>query len=89
MQPLVPIHLFSQAGNILMLVLAALSLAAGLHGIINLISPKPVWQRSSTVVLSLVNIVFLAGFLWICWFHYQIYLNMPLELPEKLIKGSN
>lgn len=89
MQPLVPTHLFSQAGNILMLVLAALSLLAGLHGIINLFSPKPVWQRGSTVVLSLVNVVFIAGFLWICWFHYQIYLNLPLELPEKLTGWFN
>ena len=89
MQALVATHLFSQAGSILMLVLAALSLAAGLHGIINLISPKPVWQRSSTVVLSLVNIVFIAGFLLICWFHYQIYLNLPLELPDSLIAWLN
>jgi cytochrome c biogenesis factor len=24
------------------------------------------------------------GFLWICWFHWQIYLKLPLEVPENL-----
>jgi hypothetical protein len=89
MEILLPTHLFSQAGSLLLLVLLFFSLFAGLSGVTNLISNKPVWQKSSTVVLSLVNIVFVTGFLWICWFHYQIYLNLPLELPENLIVWLN
>ena len=89
MENLVPIHIYSQVGSLLLLVLLISSLLSGMHGIVNLASKKPVWQRSSTVVLWLANILFAAGFLWICWFHYRIYLNLPLEFPENMVGWLN
>jgi hypothetical protein len=89
METLVPIHLFSQVGNLLLLGLLISCLTAGGQGVANLVSKKPVWQESSTVVLWLSNIIFAAGFLWICWFHYQIYINLPLEIPDNLVGWLN
>jgi cytochrome c biogenesis factor len=89
MENLLPTHIFSQVGSLLLLVLLIFSLLSGVNGIANLASRKPVWQRSSTVLLWLANIFFAAGFLWICWFHYRIYLNLPLELPENMVGWLN
>ena len=86
---ILPIHIFSQVGYVCMTVLLILAGAMLLAAALNLASPKPVFQRSSTTVLAAINIVFVAGFLWICWFHYQIYLKLPLELPENLIAWVN
>jgi len=89
LQGILPINIFSQVGSICMAVLLILAGAAALSAFLNLCSSKPVWQRSSTTILVLINVFFIAGFLWICWFHYQIYLKLPLELPENLIAWVN
>jgi ABC-type transport system involved in cytochrome c biogenesis permease subunit len=72
-----------------MLALLLFSLAAGLSGAVNIVSAKPVWQKASTATLILVDIIFVSGFMWITWYHYQIYQHLPLELPENLISWLN
>jgi ABC-type transport system involved in cytochrome c biogenesis permease subunit len=89
LQGILPIKLFSQVGSVFMIVLLIFAGSIALSAVLNLFSSKPVFQRSSTAMLVAINLFFFAGFLWICWFHYQIYLKLPLELPENLIAWVN
>ena len=89
MEFLLPIHLFSQVGQVLVLVLLTLSCLVGVSGMINLFRPVPVLQRATGVLFIVIMAVFLAGFGWICWFHYQIYQHLPLELPLQMAEYLN
>lgn len=88
MEPLLPIALFSQAGQVLLTVLLALSALLVLAGLINVFQPLPRHARMTDSLFVLTALVFLAGFGLICWFHYRIYL-LPLELPEQLAQYLN
>ena len=89
MENLLPVHLFSQVGNIVLLVLAATAALLGTSGVINLLRPTAGLQRQTGYLFILLTSVFLAGFAWICWFHYQVYLSLPLELPANLAEYLN
>jgi hypothetical protein len=80
---------FSLGGQSLMYVLLVLGGMMGISGAINLVREHPILERPTAWVFTAVNLVFVAGFLWICWFHYQIYLNLPLELPGDLVTWFN
>jgi len=80
---------FSFSGQYLMYLLLALTTVMGVSAIVNLRQPYPVWKRFTFWVFTAVNLVFLAGFIWICWFHYQIYCKLPLELPANLVDWYN
>jgi len=80
---------FSLAGGYLMQVLVVLGGVMGISGAVNLVRSRPVWECSTLRVFAAVNVVFVAGFIWICWFHYQIYLKLPLELPGNLTTWFN
>jgi len=86
---MLPITIFSKGGSVLLIILLILSAVLTLSAIMNLSSRKPVWQGLSTGILVSINLFFILGFLWICWFHWQIYQNVPLELPENLIGWVN
>lgn len=73
----------------LMWALLLLSGLVGLSGLVNFPRSTPVFQKQSSYFLIAVNFIFVAGFLWICWFHYQIYLHLPLELPDNLAVWLN
>ena len=89
LQGMMPFTLFSLGGNVLITILLILSVIISLSGVLNLCSSSPRYQRSSTVILVAINLFFVVGFLWICWFHWQIYLKLPLEMPENLIAWIN
>ena len=89
MDTLLPVQLFSQVGQFIVILLLVLSVLAGLSGLVNVVRPSLLPGRFSTVLASLVAVVFLVGFTWICWFHYQVYLHLPLELPEPLWEFLN
>lgn len=80
---------FTAFGRILMPALLAVSLAAGVVGLINLARPRPWQERLSHRLLVAANLLFLVGLLAIVRFHYQIYLHLPLELPEHLAAWLN
>ncbi len=84
-----PITIFSQGGSFVMAVLLISAVIITFLALLNLYSPKPLYQRASAIVLAAINFFFLAGFLWICWFHWQIYLKLPLEVPQELIAWIN
>jgi len=84
MHSLLPIKLFSQGGGILLVVLLILSGGITVSACANLIGRKPVWQEATSALLISINLFFILGFLWICWFHWQIFIKLPLELPENL-----
>ena len=86
---MLPFTLFSQGGSILLTLLLIAAGIISLSAALNLSSPIPRYQRSSTFLLVAINLLFAAGFLWICWFHWQIYLKLPLEMPENLIAWIN
>jgi hypothetical protein len=80
---------FTAFGRIFMPLLLAVSLAAGLVGLVNLARPLP-WQESlRRRLLVAANLLFLLGFLVIVRFHYQIYLHLPLSLPDHLAAWLN
>ncbi len=80
---------FSLVGQCFMWILMVLGAVMGISGVVNLVRLRPVWERPTARVFAAVNLVFVAGFIWICWFHYQIYLEIPLELPGNLSTWLN
>jgi len=89
LQGMLPITIFSQGGSFFMVLLLISAVLIALSAFLNLYSQKPRYQRESSIILIAVNFIFMAGFLWICWFHWQIYLKLPLEAPENLIVWIN
>lgn len=84
-----PINVFSSVGTFLLVIIAISSFLLGISGTVNLYRKEPVLQLSTTKILIATNIFFAVGFLWICWFHYQIYLHLPLELPQNIATWLN
>ncbi len=80
---------FSMVGSYVMYCLLFLACLLGVSGIVNLLSPRPVFKKVSLYIFTLANLLFLAGFVLICWFHYQIYCDLPLELPGNLATFLN
>lgn len=80
---------FVAFGSILMPLLLAVSLGAGALGLVNLIRRHPWQERLARWLLIAANLLFLIGFLAIVRFHHQIYLHLPLELPEHLAVWLN
>jgi ABC-type transport system involved in cytochrome c biogenesis permease subunit len=89
LQGLLPITLFSQVGSFIMMLLLIAAAVLTVSAFANLSSSTPHYQRKSSAVLAAINLFFMIGFLWICWFHWQIYLKLPLELPENLAAWIN
>lgn len=81
MDALLPLSTYSLVGHQLLLVLAVLAGLVGLSGVINITWKAPVLPRATSVLFAGTTLVFLAGFLWISWFHYQIHQHIALELP--------
>ena len=61
---------FSLVGNYIMVALLLLACLTGLCGVLNVLRSRPIWRRQTSLLILAVNIVFVAGFLWICWFYY-------------------
>jgi ABC-type transport system involved in cytochrome c biogenesis permease subunit len=83
------IHTFSLIGNGLLLLLIVLAVLAALSGTVNFCRTRPLYERGGDKILRLVCLTFAAGFLWICWFHYQLYTHISLELPADLADWFN
>ena len=83
------IHTFSLVGNCLLLVLIILAVLSAILGTVNLFRTKPLYTQGGTRIIRLVCLVFAAGFLWICWFHYQLYTHISLALPADLANWLN
>jgi len=80
---------FSHAGRYLLIAIFYLGLLVGLSGMINSFRRHPIWQRQTGYILIAVNLVFIAGFIWICRLHYQIHIQLPLQLPDHLVQWLN
>ena len=89
MENLVPLALFSRTGTIILWLLTGSSALLGICGVINLLRPAPRIDRLAGCLFILVTAVFIAGFAWICWFHYHIYAHLPLELPAEAAEYLN
>jgi hypothetical protein len=89
MENLLPLATFSTNGELLLITLTILAGLVGISGVVNIFRKEPIYQLSTTRVLVVANSVFVIGFLWICWFHYQIYLHLPLELPGTMATWLN
>jgi len=89
LQGMLPFTIFSQGGSVVMVTLLILTGIITLSAVLNLCSSTPQYQKPSTVLLLLINLFMVAGFLWICWFHWQIYLKLPLEMEQSLIAWIN
>jgi len=80
---------FSQIGQVLIYILAGLSGLIGLSGIVNIVGRRPFLPQPSRILFVLVNLLFLTGFGLICWLHWHIYQDLPLQLPAKLVPWLN
>jgi len=83
------IQTFSLVGNFLLSVLVILAGLAAISGIVNLCRNRPLYERGEDKILWLACLTFAVGFLWICWFHYQLYARISLELPAGLADWLN
>jgi len=86
---LLDITMFSRGGQVFMYSLLVIGMLLGVSGAINLMRPRSVLERLTVWALVAVNVVFFAGFLWICRLHYQIYSQLPLEMSESLVGWFN
>jgi hypothetical protein len=82
MEDLLPLALYGRIGGTVLWFLTVAAALLGACGASNILRPAAWLQRVAGYLLILVAIVFLAGFAWICWFHYQVYVHLPLELPQ-------
>jgi len=89
MDSILPLITFMKTGRYFMVVLLVLSVNLGAFGLLNLFRAQPIMQKTGSLLFSLLTVVFVAGFFWICWFHYQIYLHLPLELPANAVSWLN
>jgi len=89
MELLLPIQQFGEIGRILSAVLLILSGMLAAFGMASVFRPTALMSRTTGVLFVAAVTVFLAGFALICWFHYQIYLHLPLELPSRLAEYLN
>ena len=89
MDAILGISTFSLVGNYLMYTLLLMGCLLGLSGSVNLLSSRPIWNQLSLFIFAIATLIFVAGFFWICWFHYQIYCALPLELPVDLTQWFN
>ncbi|MBW2221890.1 MAG: hypothetical protein JRF22_05110 [Deltaproteobacteria bacterium] len=56
---------FSLGGQYLMYILVMLGSVMGISGAVNLVRSHPVWEHPTVWVFATVNLVFVAGFVWI------------------------
>jgi hypothetical protein len=89
MDTLLPIAAFSRLGQVVMVGLLLVSFLGGIVGCVNFFKRQPLLERTGTLLLIAANLIFLLGFILICWFHYQIYQLLPLELPDNLASWLN
>jgi ABC-type transport system involved in cytochrome c biogenesis permease subunit len=80
---------FGLLGHYIMVALLLLACLIGFSGALNLLRSSPIGGRQTRLLLWAVSLVFIVGFLWICWFHYQIHCHLPLELPDNLAGWLN
>jgi len=84
MDNLIPLHLFSQVGTVIAWLLLISAVLVVLSGLGCQFFTERCLRKSTDLLFVLVAIIFLVGFGWICWFHYQVYLHLPLKLPPGL-----
>lgn len=72
---------FSQTGQFILAALLLVAVLACLTGLLNLFAGRPRLEKLSGILLIAGALLFTGGFCWIAWFHYQLYLLLPLELP--------
>ncbi|MBU4260923.1 MAG: cytochrome c biogenesis protein [Proteobacteria bacterium] len=89
MEHLLPLAFYSRTGHGLLLVLLVFAGLTGLSGTVNLCRPTPLLARATSFLLGVVVLLFVTGFLGICWFHYQIFQRIALELPPPFAEMLN
>lgn len=89
MNPLSLTTEFSNYGAYLMLALLVFAGLGAILGGINLCRQKPFIEKQEKVILICLNVLFGLGFIAICWLHYTIYLQLPLEIPSHLVSWIN
>ena len=57
--------------------------------LINFFKKDEKWEKYSYYLVSSIVFLFVISFLLIIWYHYQIYSNIALELPESIGKMIN
>ena len=80
---------FSQIGQIIIMLILALSVLAGGLGLINVAAKRAIAMPQARWIFLAINLLFGIGFGLICWFHLRIYQTLPLELSAKLVPWLN
>jgi hypothetical protein len=83
LEQLIPIALFSRAGNVLSGAVFACAMLLALTGVMHLRRPQAGLDRFAGPLFIALILMTGVGFAWICWFHLQVYLQLPLELPAR------
>ncbi|MBU0482742.1 MAG: cytochrome c biogenesis protein [Proteobacteria bacterium] len=80
---------FQAAGRAVMAGILAVSVLLGFFGGINLFRAEPFREKECWRGLVVANLLFLSGFLLICWLHLKIHSALPLELPPEMADWLN
>jgi hypothetical protein len=80
---------FVRIGQPIMVSISGLSILLGGIGLVNVAGRRPIAISPARVIFWLIGLLVVAGFGLICWFHYRIYRNLPLELPAPMVPWLN
>lgn len=83
------VNQFSTLGAYPALALAVVSGLAVVVGAVETCRREPLPVGAGRGLLAVMSLLLVAGFLLICWFHYRIYTDLPLELPPRIAAWIN
>ena len=83
------VNQFSTLGAYPALALAVVSGAAVAVGMAETCRREPLPAAVSRGLLMVMSLLLGLGFILICWFHYRIYTDLPLELPPRVAAWIN
>ena len=86
---IIDIGIIQILGHYLMTGIMTAAVFMGLVGLTDLCSSTPRFGSAGRRGLILINILFVVGFLMLCWLHPRIYQLLPLELSEQVASWLN
>ncbi|MBU0676282.1 MAG: cytochrome c biogenesis protein [Proteobacteria bacterium] len=89
MEQLLDLTIYRSGGHWLLVTITALSVLLGIGGVFNLFRTEPLRQKELLRLLTLINLLFVGGFLMIGWLHWSIHQNLPLNLSPRLAEWLN
>lgn len=83
------LNIFTTTGNLILFLLIGVAAGSLCWSLANICRCQPLLPRVSLPLLQAATTLFIAGFILIGWFHYQIHQLLPLAIPDGLTPWLN